>query len=216
MSDGNGTQENQKAAKVRRKPECESVLTPTFAAARHSISGTLWDRNQQGSGLLQRQCACGTHTIGGGECDTCRKKRESSFWQRTAVRSVPNSDSVKVQTSPESLFAYDFSRIPTHTKGIEVTTSAAEPQQERGVGSVTIRTPVLHQIPMSHIGQEQSNGHLQRVISAEKGGPRMVPYQSRTPTLPPKDWQMPLPPNTQMASTSSYVQRDISTPLPKG
>ncbi|HJP92678.1 MAG TPA: DUF4157 domain-containing protein [Pyrinomonadaceae bacterium] len=38
-------------------------------------------------GLLQRACACGQHTIGGGECDGCRKKAKG-FLQRAAVNAV--------------------------------------------------------------------------------------------------------------------------------
>ncbi len=129
MSDTNGTQEKQKAAKVRRKPKHESILRPTFVAARHDVSDTLWDRHQQGSGLLQRQCACGTHTIGGGECDTCRKKHESSFLQRTAITVVPDNtllnDPAETHTFPKSGFTHDFSQIPAHT------TAAPSPVQTK-------------------------------------------------------------------------------------
>lgn len=55
MSETNGPQEKQKATKIRPKPEGESVLRPTFAADRQGTNGTLWDRDQQGSGLLQRR-----------------------------------------------------------------------------------------------------------------------------------------------------------------
>lgn len=119
MSDTKGTQENQKAAKIRRKPERDSVLTPTFAAAQHSTSVTILDRNQQGSGLLQRQCACGTHTIGGGKCYACRQKRESSFLKRTDSNSWLNRSVMfkrnEAQAFLQSGSAYDFSHIPVHT-----------------------------------------------------------------------------------------------------
>ena len=115
MSDTNVTQDKQKAAKVRRKPEFESVLTPTFAAARHSTSGTLLDRDQQGSGLLQRQCACGTHTIGGGECDACRRK-EASFLQRTSATPTLNNTTQATITDPKIFpglgFTQDLNQIP--------------------------------------------------------------------------------------------------------
>jgi hypothetical protein len=35
--------------------------------------------------VLQRQCACGQHTVAGGECAECRKKREGGMLQRAAV-----------------------------------------------------------------------------------------------------------------------------------
>ncbi|HRW99963.1 MAG TPA: ADP-ribosyltransferase [Cyclobacteriaceae bacterium] len=128
MSD-NGAQEKQKAAKVRRKPEYESVLQPIFAAARHSVNGTLWGRNQQKRGLLQRRCACGTHTIGGGECDTCRRNRETDFLQRTAITEVHNNNSLddpaEPHTFPKSGFTYNFSQIPAHT-------TASQPKSNQG------------------------------------------------------------------------------------
>ena len=36
MSDTSNANQNEKVAKIRRKPERESVLTPTFAAARQT------------------------------------------------------------------------------------------------------------------------------------------------------------------------------------
>lgn len=119
MSDGNKTQENQKAAKVRRKPERDSVLTPTFAVARRGTNGTLWDRNQQESGLLQRQCACGTHIIAGGMCDACRQKQDSSLLQRNATDTEPNAvlnNPDEIQTIPKAGFAQGFSQIPAYSK----------------------------------------------------------------------------------------------------
>src|SRR5687768_3832843 len=99
MSGASGTLEKQKAANP---------------VTRHSTSGTLWDRDQQGSGLLRRQCACGTHAIAGGECSTCRHKRESSL-QRTAITIAPDnnllSDPAENHTFPKSGFAQDFSRV---------------------------------------------------------------------------------------------------------
>lgn len=47
------------------------------------------------NGLLQRKCACGQHTGGGGECESCRKKREDAnakkpgTLQRAAITSAP-------------------------------------------------------------------------------------------------------------------------------
>jgi uncharacterized protein DUF4157 len=41
-----------------------------------------------GSGVLQRKCACGNHTVAGGECEACRKKR----LQQAARSSQPAGD----------------------------------------------------------------------------------------------------------------------------
>ena len=119
MNDTNGTQEKQKAAKVRRKPERKSRLRPTFAAARFSPSGALSDHNQPESRLLQRRCACGTHTIGGGECDGCRRKRESGFLQRMSPQNVPDhissSELTKRQNFTPTPAGRVLSQIPLHS-----------------------------------------------------------------------------------------------------
>lgn len=83
-------------------------------------------------GLLQRKCACGQHTIAGGECEECRQKREVVM-QRAAVSATPvNENGVppivhEVLSSPgqsldagtrafmEPRFGYDFSQVRVHT-----------------------------------------------------------------------------------------------------
>lgn len=154
MSETNGSQQKEKATKVRRKPEQESVLTPTFAAGRHSTSGDLWDRNQPGTGLLQRQCACGAHTIAGGECDACRKKGEAGFLQRVAVRSMPGNTTppglnkgqaaprLEGQPFPELDFDHDFCRVPAHT-----VTSPVQPGDNQGM---RVQTNILHRQPVTN------------------------------------------------------------------
>lgn len=84
-------------------------------------------------GLLQRKCACGQHTIAGGECKGCDKKRETRL-QRSAIEHSPANgydDDVppivhEVLRSPgqpldaatraffEPRFAHDFSRVRVH------------------------------------------------------------------------------------------------------
>ena len=121
MSEINGPNSEDKRSRIRRLPKPDSVLTPTFAASWRNTSDNLWDdRGQQESGLLQRQCACGVHTIAGGECDGCRQKRESNFLQRTTVNSVHNNASTldlvpTEQPLPSSYAVRDFSQIPIST-----------------------------------------------------------------------------------------------------
>ncbi len=82
------------------------------------------------TGLLQRACACGQHTLAGGECAECRKKREATL-QRAAVNTAPVNEVPpivhEVLRSPgqpldpatrafmEPRFGYDFSRVQVHT-----------------------------------------------------------------------------------------------------
>jgi hypothetical protein len=85
-------------------------------------------------GLLQRKCACGQHTIAGGECSGCSKERESSL-QRSAISREPANghdnavppivhDVLRSTGQPldaatrsfkEPRFGHDFSRVRAHT-----------------------------------------------------------------------------------------------------
>jgi len=82
------------------------------------------------SGLLQRKCACGQHTVAGGECEECRKKREGML-QRAAINAAPTNgvppivhDVLSAPGQPldagtrafmEPRFGFDFSRVRVHT-----------------------------------------------------------------------------------------------------
>src|SRR5262245_903738 len=90
MSTATDTSRPEKVAKATHKPERERLSQRTFASARPNMVGLTWLENRsQGSGFLQRQCACGQHTIAGGECDACRRKREAGFLQRTSLTAIP-------------------------------------------------------------------------------------------------------------------------------
>jgi hypothetical protein len=83
------------------------------------------------NGVLQRQCACGTHTVAGGECASCRKEKASSQLQRAAtvaepINEVPPVVHEVLRSSGQSLdaatraffeshFDHDFSRVRVHT-----------------------------------------------------------------------------------------------------
>lgn len=83
------------------------------------------------TGLLQRKCACGQHTGAGGECESCRKKRQAGTLQRAAVSNAPVTAVPpivhEVLRSPgrpldaatraylEPRFGHDFSHVRVHT-----------------------------------------------------------------------------------------------------
>lgn len=126
MADTSDLPEKQKAAKVRRKPQQESVLRPTFTATRQDTRGTLWDRNQPESDLLQRQYTCGTHTIGGAEYDTSRQQPASSSLPGSTITPANQAVQPKLLPKPEAFddssakniltgFAHDLSQIPVYT-----------------------------------------------------------------------------------------------------
>lgn len=80
--------------------------------------------------VLQRKCACGTHTVGGGECEACRQK-DSRALRRSAASTAPRGEVPpvvgEVLGSPgqrleqptrslmESRFGQDFSHVRVHT-----------------------------------------------------------------------------------------------------
>lgn len=82
-------------------------------------------------GLLQRKCACGQHTIVGGECEECRAKRESML-QHAAINTVPTSavppvmhDALNLPGQPSDAgarafmkprFGQDFSQVPVQQR----------------------------------------------------------------------------------------------------
>jgi hypothetical protein len=82
------------------------------------------------SGLLQRKCACGQHTIVGGECEECRRKRAGTL-QRAAINTAPthgvppivhdvlNSPGQPLDAGTrafmEPRFGQDFSQVRVHT-----------------------------------------------------------------------------------------------------
>jgi hypothetical protein len=97
------------------------------------------------NGVLQRKCACGNHTVAGGECAECRKKRLQrkavDGREETAVLSIVH----EVLRSPgrpldaetrafmESRFAHSFSQVHAHSPRPPQTTSslAVAPADDR-------------------------------------------------------------------------------------
>lgn len=98
---------------------CKQTLTPQ-PGARPTTGG-----------VLQRQCACGTHTSGGEQCEACGKKKNASLLQRAAINDaraheVPPIVNEVVQSAGqpldeatrgffESRFDHDFSKVRVHT-----------------------------------------------------------------------------------------------------
>jgi hypothetical protein len=135
------------------------------------------------AGLLQRKCACGTHTTGGAECDECGDRR--GLQRRAAVggsrtdprEEVPSivHDVLRSPGSPldasarafmESRFGHDLSRVQTLTpqksaSGLEVgpTRDSFEDEAERVSRRVT-REPSTHACDESTTRDRQSFAHV--------------------------------------------------------
>ena len=93
---------------------------------------TAFPPSTRAGGILQRKCDCGNHTLGGGACDECGKKKRSL--QRAThhselasgnadgvppvVHEVLRSPGQPLDTSARSFFeprfGHDFSRVPAH------------------------------------------------------------------------------------------------------
>ena len=83
------------------------------------------------TGVLQRQCACGTHTVAGGECESCRREKASVNVHRAAISVEPVNEvptivhevlrspgqplEATVREFMESRFDHDFSRVRVHS-----------------------------------------------------------------------------------------------------
>ena len=97
---------------------------------------------QRESGLLQRKCACGRHTIAGAECDDCaRGKLQRSARPGGRIESAPGmvDEVLKAPGAPldegtrsfmEGRFGHDFSAVP-----------AASPAMARSAAAPTIGEP---------------------------------------------------------------------------
>lgn len=83
------------------------------------------------SGILQRQCACGTHSVAGGDCKACDKKKEATALQRSAVTNEPMNEAPPIvhdvlrssgqlldqptRSLMELRFGHNFSHVRVHT-----------------------------------------------------------------------------------------------------
>ncbi|MDQ3803243.1 MAG: DUF4157 domain-containing protein [Acidobacteriota bacterium] len=105
-------------------------------------------------GLLQRKCACGTHTIAGGACDSCRAKRAGGvqrfgggspahdFEVPAVVHETLNSSGrsldAATRTFMESRFGHDFSRVRVHSDE-----RAAESARAVGARAYTVGNDIV-------------------------------------------------------------------------
>lgn len=146
------------------------------------------------AGLLQRQCACGPHNTGG-ECEECKKKRESTL-QRAAISSSPVHDVPPIvhevlrspgqpldpatRTFMESRFGHDFSRVRVHTDAKAAESARAVNARAYTVGSDVVfgaggyaQNSIFGQNLLAHelahvVQQNQSAGTPYSAAAAEK------------------------------------------------
>jgi len=124
----------------------ERILTSTSENAGLTISSG-------SAAVLQRACACGQHTVGGGECDACHDKRQNPLQRRASTDTVQSSVPPivhEVLRSPgqpldaatrafmEPRFGHDFSQVRIHAGG-----KASESAQAVGALAYTVGSEVV-------------------------------------------------------------------------
>lgn len=101
-------------------------------------------KNNSGrGGMLQRQCACGNHTIAGGECEGCKKKREAKL-QRS-----PNELSI---TSPGDRYEQEAERVAAKVTsggpfpGVTRSSPSALNRDSTNSKDLSVAPPVVHDV----------------------------------------------------------------------
>lgn len=95
------------------------------SATRQSAAPELSTKGQL---MLQRKCACGQHTTGGGECEECRKKRlRLQRWSLDrpgpeTIARAPRAPAAAVRGKESTRFGVDLSRRATPTTRQAVST----------------------------------------------------------------------------------------------
>ena len=144
-------------------------------------------------GVLQRACACGQHSHGGGECEECRKKREGAL-QREATNSASTGEAPpivhEVLNSPgqpldaqtrafmEPRFGHDFSRVRVHNDSKAAQSARAVNARAYTVGE-NVAFGAGEYAPETSAGQRLLAHELTHVVQ-QQGGPTGLQPQSLT------------------------------------
>lgn len=149
------------------------------------------------SSLLQRKCACGNHTMAGGECDQCKKQslQRASLSPRgrgtegegrvppivhAALRSTSQPLDGVTRAFMESHFGHDFSQVRVHTD-----TKAAESAQAIDALAYTVGRDIMFGVgqyapatlagkkllahELTHVVQQRGADHSNLILSDSNG-----------------------------------------------
>ncbi len=145
--------------------------------------------------MLQRKCACGQHTIAGGQCDECRKKGQV-LQRHPSIQSVPSTTQSAAHDeqgmpdhisaphsmySVESHFGHDFSQVQVHTDAQPKNTPCATctSQVEKGrQSSSQVRSTSLNEIgeKLSNTSQQldgRTRSHMENLFGVDFSGVRV-------------------------------------------
>jgi hypothetical protein len=142
-------------------------------------------------GMLQRKCACGTHTIAGGECNGCSKERETSF-QRSAINRGPANGhdhtvppivnnvlrssgqplDMETRAFMEPRFGHDFSHVRVHTDLEAALSAQAMNARAYTTGRDVVFGPGQYS-PSSRQGRTLLAHELTHIIQQSNGSPSL-------------------------------------------
>jgi hypothetical protein len=151
-------------------------LTPAKAAPTPDVKAAP-------SGMLQRKCACGTHTIAGGECDRCGRQRlQRHAVNRTEPAEMPSVVHEVLRSSGQPLdigtrsfmeprFGHDFSNVRVHTDTRAAESARAVNALAYTVGSDVVFRPGQY-APATSEGRKLIAHELAHVV--QQGAPDTV------------------------------------------
>ena len=182
-------------------------------------------------GALKRKCACGQHTIRGGECDGCSRQRlqrratsrhaplEAPPVVHEALRPAGHPTDQRTRPFMESGFSRDFSRVRVHTdsKAAESVTALGARAYTSGEhaafgrGRYATNSNEGRPLPardLTHVTQQAGSGtpSLQRKADVDRDGPENPPKEkpSDTPKQEaPKDTPKDAPKDAPKQATGS-------------
>jgi hypothetical protein len=92
--------------------------------------------------VLQRKCACGQHTIAGGECEECKRKREGQSKEMALPKDFEEAQTPDAEQQHMTRFANDFSQVPANADGAQVRPGrTSTPTTSGSSGTATSGTP---------------------------------------------------------------------------
>lgn len=174
---------------------------------------------------LQRACACGNHSHGGGECAECKKKREGTL-QRAAARQAQGSHippmvhdvlnspghplDPETRTFMEPRFGQDFSRVRVHTDTKAQASASAVNALAYTVGRDVVFGAGQYR-PTTEAGRKLMAHELTHVVQQEHGGMGLDAY-GITPETHPSEREAENAANTIAAGGSPTVSLRASRP----
>ena len=158
----------------------------TSRLGRQSVGGTA--RSQATGAVLQRQCACGQHTIAGGQCRACGSTPGSGQRGPThaggatpIVRDAPMPAGQPLDATTRALmeprFGRDFSGVRVHVDGSAPKSAEAMRARAYTVGRNIVFAPGAY-APRSDTGQRLVAHELAHVVQNEFTASRCVADQA--------------------------------------